>query len=208
MKNLFVSLTVLLVGTGVFAQSSSSEKTADDVIVSDFENLAIEPESYWNGADGSGGVTSGLVQFYNSYNADWGTWADWACSNTSDTVTAGYTNQFSAITGSGFDTLSSGGSNYGVGYISSDWATFQAIPLPITFSDNAPHVVNGLYVTNSTYAALSMENGDDFAKKFGGETGNDPDFLKLRIWGKKEYPRIERGHRSQYRIRHQVAGCK
>jgi hypothetical protein len=186
MKNLFVSLTALLVGTGVFAQSFPLVQTADDVIVSDFENLVLEPESYWNGADGSGGFTSGLVQFNNSYNADWGTWAGWAYSNTSDVTTPGFMNQFSTIAGSGFDTLSSGGGNYGVGYISSDWAAFQPIPLPVAFSDSLPHRVQGLYVTNSTYAALSMENGDDFAKKFGGETGNDPDFLKLFIWGKKD----------------------
>ncbi|MCF8357259.1 MAG: DUF4465 domain-containing protein [Prolixibacteraceae bacterium] len=186
MKNLCVSLTALLVSTGIFAQSFPLMQTTDDVIVSNFENLVLEPESYWNGADGSGGFISGLVQFSNSYNADWGTWADWAYSNTSDVTTPGFMNQFSAIAGSGFDTISSGGSNYGVGYISSNWATFQPIPLPVAFSDNAPHVMNGLYVTNSTYAALSMENGDDFAKKFGGETGNDPDFLKLLIWGKKD----------------------
>jgi hypothetical protein len=38
-----------------------------------------------------------------------------------------------------------------------------------------------MYVSNSTYAYLSMRDGDSFAKKFGGETGNDPDFLLLTI---------------------------
>jgi hypothetical protein len=38
-------------------------------------------------------------------------------------------------------------------------------------------------VTNSTYAALSMEQGDWVAKQFGGADGSDPDYFKLRIWG-------------------------
>jgi len=42
-------------------------------------------------------------------------------------------------------------------------------------------VVQGLYLTNSTYAYLSMLEGDGFAKKFGGASGNDPDFFKVTI---------------------------
>jgi hypothetical protein len=36
-------------------------------------------------------------------------------------------------------------------------------------------VVNGFYVTNGTYAALSMKNGDQFAKKFGSLTNANGD---------------------------------
>ncbi len=38
-----------------------------------------------------------------------------------------------------------------------------------------------MHINNSTYTYLSMRDGDAFAKKFGGETGNDPDFLLLTI---------------------------
>jgi hypothetical protein len=38
-------------------------------------------------------------------------------------------------------------------------------------------------VTNTTYAALSMRDGDMFAKKFGGPDGTDPDFFVLTIHG-------------------------
>jgi hypothetical protein len=41
-----------------------------------------------------------------------------------------------------------------------------------------------MQVTNTTYAYLSMQNGDAFAKKFGGPSGNDPDWFKLTIYGK------------------------
>lgn len=43
--------------------------------------------------------------------------------------------------------------------------------------------VEGMYLTNATYPYKSMKNGDAFAKKFGGVTGNDPDFFKITIKG-------------------------
>ena len=153
-------------------------------IVTDFEDLSLSEESYWNGSDGSGGFVSGLAKFDN--NNSGGFWDGWAYSNTTDITTAGYTNQYSAITGVGFDTIASNGKNYGIGYVSTDWVTTEPKPLPIAFTDSMTHSVKGLYVTNSTYASLSMEQGDPFAKKFGGESGNDPDYFKLLVWGKKD----------------------
>ena len=41
----------------------------------------------------------------------------------------------------------------------------------------------GFYISNNTYAALSMRNGDAFAKKFGGSSGNDPDYFRVRFQG-------------------------
>ncbi|MFO7658757.1 MAG: DUF4465 domain-containing protein [Bacteroidales bacterium] len=153
-------------------------------VVTDFENLALAQESYWNGSDSSGGFASGLATFANSHSG--GFWEGWAYSNTSDVATTGYFNQYSAITGAGFDTLASDGKNYGVAYVATDWITATTKPLPLSYSDSKSHLVKGLYVTNSAYAALSMEQGDAFAKKFGGEDGNDPDYLKLSVWGKKD----------------------
>ncbi len=141
--------------------------------VTDFEDLTLTAESYWNGSDNSGKFTSGQVDFDNAYNADWGSWTGWAYSNVSDTETAGFANQYSAITGKGFDTAASNGNIYGVAYQTT----------PLKFSDGASHHVKGFYVTNSTFAALSMQEGDAFAKKFGGEDGNDPDYFKLNVWG-------------------------
>lgn len=43
--------------------------------------------------------------------------------------------------------------------------------------------LDGFYVTNTTYAFKSMKYGDAFAKKFGGPSGNDPDFFKLTVRG-------------------------
>ena len=180
--------------TNVTVQATSGGKTANISFVvgvypginvpyaaTDFEDLILANESYWNGEDGSGGFISGLAKFGN--NNPGGYWDGWAYSNTSDVTTAGYTNQYSAITGAGFDTIASAGKNYGVAYVSTDWITTEAIPLPSSFSDGSAHQVKGFYVTNSTYATLSMEQGDWVAKKFGGNDGNDPDYFKLNIWG-------------------------
>jgi len=43
--------------------------------------------------------------------------------------------------------------------------------------------VLGFYATNTTYAYLSMLNGDGFAKKFGGADGTEEDWLLLTING-------------------------
>ncbi|MCK5171359.1 MAG: hypothetical protein KAQ75_15885, partial [Bacteroidales bacterium] len=49
--------------------------------ISDFENLVLENESYWNGSDGSGQFIDGNKVYYNSYYADWDTWSGFAYSN-------------------------------------------------------------------------------------------------------------------------------
>jgi len=138
-------------------------------LVAKFDDLTLPSEKYWNGSDLSGGFKSGDFTFSNSYTtSQWGDyWNGFAYSNMTDTHTAGYANQYSAITGIGFD----GSANYAVCY-----------PSPYgTISFKTPTKVSGFYVTNSTYAYLSMKNGDQFAKKFGGETGSDPDYFKLMI---------------------------
>ena len=64
----------------------------------------------------------------------------------------------------------------------------RAAGFGIAFSDSTiilstPQTVLGAEFTNTTYAALSMRDGDAFAKQFGGATGDDPDFLRLLIEG-------------------------
>jgi hypothetical protein len=126
---------------------------------------------YYDGSDGAGGFVSGGVEFANNYNAAYGSWDGWSYSNTTDTGTAGYTNQYSAYTGG-----AKSGSNYGIYY--EPWT------LAPTVTGFPPGSLAGAYITNTTYAALSMLNGDSFAKKFGGDNGNDPDWFLLTITGK------------------------
>ena len=140
-------------------------------VKSSFDELTLSPNSYWNGSNASKGFASGDAYFVNSYNADWMYWdGGFVYSNTTDVTTAGYTNDFSAITGKDY-------SGDGI------YAPAQSGAIIRLTGAAVNTTVTGFYLTNSTYATLSMENGDMFAKKFGGATGNDADFFKLIVTG-------------------------
>ncbi len=137
-----------------------------------FEDLALEKGSYWNGSDGSGGFASGSAWFNNNYDTMYGSWDCFAYSNITDTTTQGWAAQYNAITGGG----QGGSATYAVGYIG--WI------MPPTMTLDEPTIVGGLYVTNNNYAYYSMLYGDAFAKKFGGLSGNDADWFLLTMTGK------------------------
>ena len=140
--------------------------------VIDFEDLTLSPNSFYNGSDGAGGFTSRGAFFSNSYNPTYQSWSGWSYSNTTDTTTPGFTNQYSAITGGGFDGPNS---NYGVAFTFNPGDAYINLPTGKT--------PKSIRITNTTYAVQSMLNGDQFAKKFGGVSGNDPDFFLLTITG-------------------------
>lgn len=134
----------------------------------DFEDLSLTAESYWNGSDASGGFVSNGVSFNNNYNAEWFSWDGFAYSNITDTSAQGFEAQYNAIVGSG----NNGSEIYAIGYVSA----FAISPPTITL--NAEQVVSGTYFTNTNYAYYSMKNGDDFSKQF-----TETDWLKLTVTG-------------------------
>lgn len=156
----------------------------------DFEDLSMPNEqnyagpgggSYWAGlvppTDGS--VQSQFIsrgaRFTNINNECCGGatfWNGFAYSRTSDVTTAGFGNEFSAYAGSG----AGGSATYGLAYAGGPDAP------RIDFA--TPTVLTSAMFTNTTYAALSMRDGDSFAKQFGGVSGTDPDFLRLTITGR------------------------
>ncbi|MCB1097214.1 MAG: DUF4465 domain-containing protein [Verrucomicrobiae bacterium] len=120
--------------------------------------------------------TSGGITFENRTIPAYGSWNVWAYSNRTDTVTPGFGNDLSSWAGGGADPVTGGtvaGGTYGIASGANTW-----IDLPTT--SGAPVSV---MVTNTTYAALSMRDGDAFSKKFGGASGADPDFFLLTILG-------------------------
>lgn len=163
-------------------------------VVATFDDLPLAADSYWRGPDPNGvvvpgpygdvvqgGFTTGGVDFNNNAELTYGSWSGFAYSNTTDTTTAGYLNQFSAFTGAAHS-----GDAYGVAF------GYQELAGPILLSQlqGLPSLtlpagagIAGMFVTNTTYAALSMLQGDSFAKKFGGPSGNDPDWFKLSAYG-------------------------
>ena len=137
--------------------------------ITDFEDLTLGPQSYWNGSDGSGGFASGSAWFKNNYDTMYGSWDGFAYSNIRDTAATGWTSQYNAITGAG----QGGSANYAVGY------GYEAGLEPPTMLLDEPMIISGLYVTNNNYAYYSMLYGDAFAKKFGTN-----DWFLLTMTGK------------------------
>jgi hypothetical protein len=136
--------------------------------VNTFESFPLEKQdTFWNGADSSGGFEINGAFFENSYNGQWKSWSGFAVSNMRDSSTPGFQNQYSVFNTSGV--------NHTDNFIVANGSPKVILPEQMT--------INGFYVCNATYAALSMRDGDGFAKKFGGSTGDDPDYLKLIIHG-------------------------
>lgn len=164
----------IILGLGLMLSSTNiTAQTAD------FENLTLPAESYWDGSDLSGThnngefhstFTSGDFTFPNVFDTTWGAPGYWlggfAYSNMTDSVTSGYTNKYSAKAGSGDNSA-----NY---IVSSNNSS-------IKINNTGGNNVVVFSITNSTYAYNSMRDGDAFAKKFGGPTGNDPDWFKITI---------------------------
>jgi hypothetical protein len=173
-KLILVSVAV----AGVFAAKAQQVAT--------FENLTLAPNSHWDGSTTKGLTDSTNTDttfvsadaiFPNSYNRKkYKYWSDgWAYSNLKDITTPG--NEFNSFAGGG--------------YLSENYAIGKRNAV-IRLNTNAKNYqVNGVYITNGTYAALSMKNGDSFARKFGDTTGTNsglpqgsyPDWFKLTIKG-------------------------
>jgi hypothetical protein len=156
---------VCLIAVSAVAGSANAE-------IATFEDLNLPPESYWNGSDASGGFTSGGAHLSNSYNAAWGSWDGFSYSNITDATTQGVAAQYNAIAGGG----QGGSATYAVAYVG--WTAPPVITL------DSAGVAGGLYVTNTSYAYYSMLKGDAFAKKLGGQSGNDRDWFVLTITGR------------------------
>jgi hypothetical protein len=141
----------------------------------DFEELVLDPgENFYNGADGSGGFISREVEFSNTFTPSYGSWSGWSYSRETNNISSGFTNQYSAYPGGG----ASESEKYGIAFSSLGGAgSYPEIFLP---PGKTPHSIK---VANTTYAALSMLHGDAFSKKFGGLTGDAPDWFRLSVAG-------------------------
>jgi hypothetical protein len=158
----------------VISLSWATFAMAQNNIVSTFEVFQLGVDSFLNGKEELGndfvGYASGGAIFQNFYDTSFGGfWSKgFAISTMRDDTNASFMNLYSAITAGGF----AGSEHYAIGHANAK--IYRHI-------DSA--TVKGVYVTNTTYATLSMIDGDDFAKKFGGITGNDPDFFLMTFVG-------------------------
>ena len=157
----------ILTGLGMLLGGNSSAQ-----VVVDFEQFELAPDSFYNGADLAGGFEAAGIHFSNVFTPTFGSWSGFAYSNLTDNTTPGFGNQYSVFAGGGAE----GSNNFGVAFVSS----FDA---PGTITLPVASTVESVAIANTTYTALSMLHGDAFAKKFGGPTGDEPDFLRLDILG-------------------------
>lgn len=156
-------------------------------IISNLDDLVLANDTYWYpGVDTLWG--DGLAKF--KFDADPNFERGFLLSNQrNDTIDQNDLglSVYSAITKGGMNAADTGGTNYAVAQVSINWlGDYSNIPVEVGFEDEKSQTVSGFYVTNSSYSYISMVEGDMFAKKFGGASGNDPDYFKILIWGEKE----------------------
>ena len=143
----------------------------------DFEDLTLpKVDTFYNGSDYAGTFLSEGVTFNVNFNDEYDFWAGgFAYSNMRNDSTGDYTNLYSAFPASG----ANGSDNYAV---NTDGDTL--------FFPSASDLVS-VELTNTTFANLSMKNGDAFAKVFGSpnDAHGDPDgtdgkdFFYIKIYG-------------------------
>ncbi len=186
---------------GILAGSMAHLAKADLTV--DFDDLTLAPDSGYIGP-GSGtdyldafgsritlsSFTSRGTDFVNRYNNDFLSWSGFAYSNRIDTLDDSFTNQLSSFAGSAHS-----GSNFAVasGYDDLDPNLFDTdvftptdvdeLRLLPSFTLPNDYVIKGLYITSVTYTALTVRNGNAFARKFGAPSGDAPDFLRVTAYG-------------------------
>lgn len=150
----------------VFALLMSSCESNDPVVEESTSiTVGFEDVTLTDGAFYTSSFTSGDLTFYNEYNADWESWSGFAASSLVDVTTAGWNNDKSVIAGAAYE-----GTQFGVAY--------EASFLPAIISEGGAKEFESLMICNSTYAYISMRDGDDYAKKF-----EDGDWFMVTIKG-------------------------
>ncbi len=159
---------VMMLGMLALIVSSCEEEFSYQKTI-DFEDVSLGSEGYYNGSDKSGELTNGewvnyiqssSAEFINVYGESaWGGyWNGFAISSLKDTLTAGYTNQYSTIAGEG----AAGSDQFAVAY---DSAVVLVQSHRVDASSNTAKP-RSLMITNSTYSYRTIKEGDLFTSRF------------------------------------------
>lgn len=162
---------IILVFLGITISSCSDEdKFITDI--SDFDKLELTKDSYWNGSDGAGSFTDGNKIYHNTFYPDWNTWSGFAYSNLLNTYYYNSESMYAAYA----DVEKAESKNYAVAH--------QFHKIVISFKDSIHgEEPRSVQLANCTHTALAIKYGYEYAKKFGGRSGDDPDWLKVTITG-------------------------
>ncbi len=135
----------------------------------DFQNVTFSGDIKYKenaGAGLDGIFTEGIVSFPNYYNTTYGSWSGFAYSQMHDITTEGYDNQYSVY-------VANEPENKFMVVFPSDPNDYSS-KVSLTFGQPVKDL--SFDVANATYAALSMKNGDTYAKKF-----TDSDWFELSV---------------------------
>ena len=139
--------------------------------IAGFESIPVDSTlGYYAGSESSSGFADNGLFFRNDFNAAFQAWTGFALSRKTDSTTAGFGNQFSCRPGIAYE-----GQTFGLAYAHSRIFFRKA-------AGTEGRILRQFRLANNTYAARSMQDGDAFAKKFGGPDGLDPDFFKLKVF--------------------------
>jgi len=194
--------------TSLLASLALASLTHSYALTADFENFGLSEESHDAGPVPEGerveitdpfGPDSGLqiqtigswsllpddnpnIRLSNDYSEvqnppgtfAYDFWAGGALSNITDNTTPGFANQYSAYPGGGAhaDGSVDRGGSYGIVFLSGG-SSEEVIQL-----DNGIRAPQGVYISNTTYAALAMENGEAPSRAFA-----QGDYFQLVITG-------------------------
>ena len=176
MRTFTLLFSALVLGTAAHAQTVA---TFDTLPLPSGDSFYVNYNGFGTNFTTDVGFNDGLAHFPCIYDTSFGDtlWSYFAYSDKTDSVTSGYTNQYSAKTAIGYG----GTAKYAVAYVANPVTYANTIMLNLRGAAIGQSV-SGFYVTNSTYAYNSMLYGDASpAKKFGGTTGNDPDWFLLTV---------------------------
>jgi Domain of unknown function (DUF4465) len=166
-------------------------------IVVDFESLPTDASGFYNGDTGVAGPQRNNysivgtrdnfgsqefvqrwnvngVQFENNYTPNFASWSGWSWSRVQNTTNPSFTNQYASFPGGGATSNAAvqPGGTYAIGF-----GTGSFFNIPTGFA------LQSVDLTNTTYAALVMRDGNAFSKKFGGNSGNEPDHFRVILNG-------------------------
>ncbi|MCB9000035.1 MAG: DUF4465 domain-containing protein [Bacteroidales bacterium] len=162
-----LSFILFVAGLMLFSTSCTKDQKVKKTSAISFEDIVLNDQGFFNGSDGSTGFTEGNFKFKINYSEEYLSWTGFAVTNNSDTITADYSNQYSSITGSG----AGGTAQYAVLY------TFASDTIELI----KPAKITNIALSNTTLTYYTILNGNDYSKKFGGETGEDPDYFHLYL---------------------------
>lgn len=158
-------LTVLMIGSLLSAKSQN--------LLADFEDVTLPASGFING---SGQMEPGFqhsgIWFSLEYNSQFMSWTGFGISSKTDTSNGNYANQYSCYAGKGVN----GSEKYSIAY------SYDRIFLKPSVGSVQPLKINSFYYSNSTWVGKILKIGDSFTKKFGGASGNDPDYFRLRVF--------------------------